>query len=144
MAQFAAVLRELKGWLSSFSIVRLLVPYSVHLMLGGLAVLFLEDIMWEAATYKNYDTIDLLFNTIPLHALAYYGFYCGIWLALVSAGIKYLPYALWGYAFLALFPFHGLVLMNFIQTVLYAAAGALLFQFVASSSSGASSKGASA
>jgi len=143
MVRFAAVLRELRGWLLSFPIIRLLVPYTLHLLFGGLAVLFVRELLYEAVSYDGYDTLNLLFNTIPLYLAAYYGFFAGIWLALVSPGLLYLPYAFWGYAFLALFPFHDLGLYDFVSTVLYGVGGALLYRFVSSPASGANSKGTS-
>lgn len=135
MQQFAVVIKEIRTFLTSFKLVKLLLPYHLHILFGGLAVLFLEELL--ARTEISYRTFSTLFYDIPLHLIAYYGFFVGVWLTLISNNIKLLSYGLWGYAFLALFPFEYLGLGNFVQAAIYAIGGYLLFRFAASSSNSA-------
>ena len=83
----------------------------------------------------SYKTFKLLFNDIPLHIIGYYGFFVGVWLTLISRNIKYLPYGLWGYAFLALFPFEYLTLGDLVQAAIYGVGGYGLFRYTATSHS---------
>jgi hypothetical protein len=131
MQQFAVVVKEIRVFLTSFNIVKRVLPFHLHIIFGGLGVLFLEELVLR--TNISFKTWNTLFIDIPLHLIAYYGFFVGIWLTLISKNVKYLPYALWGYAFLALFPFEYLVFANFVQAAIYAAGGFALFLYTASS-----------
>jgi len=92
-------------------------------------VLFLEKLLYRTVSYSGYDTLNTLFNDIPLHVIAYYGFFVGVWLTLVSKDVKLLAYGLWAYAFVALFPFEYLRLEHFVQAVIYLAAGYGIFRY---------------
>ncbi|MCD9020476.1 hypothetical protein [Cohnella silvisoli] len=135
MQQFAIAVKEIRALLTSFKIVKLVLPFHLHILFGGLGVLFLEELLLR--TDISYKTWNTLFNDIPLHLIAYYGFFVGIWLTLISKNVKYLPYGLWGYAFLALFPFEYLGLANFVQAAIYAIGGFALFRYTATSHSSA-------
>ena len=135
MQQFAVVVKEIRKFLASFQIVTFLLPFHLYILFGGLGVLFVEEILYRNVSYSNYDALNTLFNDIPLHVIAYYGTFAGLWLTLISKNVKYLPYGLWGYAFLALFPFEGLSLFDIVRAAIYAFGGYLLFRFSASSSS---------
>ncbi|BBI31437.1 hypothetical protein [Cohnella abietis] len=131
MEQFAVVVKEIRKFLASFRIVRQLMPFHLHIIFGGLGILLLQELL--VRTDINYKTYNTLFYDIPLHWIAFYGFFVGGWLTLISKNVKYLPYALWGYAFLALFPFEYLGLYNFLQAAIYGVAGYALFRYTATS-----------
>ncbi|RKP50082.1 hypothetical protein D7Z26_19925 [Cohnella endophytica] len=133
MQQFAVVVREIRTLLASFKVVALVIPYHLHLLFGGLGVLFLEKILYRTISYNNWDTLDTIFVDIPLHLIVYYGFYVGLWLTLISKNVKYLPYGLWGFAFVALYPFEHISLGQLVQAILYAVAGYGLFRYSATS-----------
>ncbi len=140
MQQFAVVVKEIRTFLTTFKIVKLALPYHLHILFGGLGLLFLEDLLYRTASYSNYDTMNLLFYDIPLHLIAYYGFFAGIWLTLIAKGVKYLPYALWGYAFVILFPFQSLGIFEFVRAAVYIAGGYAMFKFTATSYSESDTK----
>lgn len=133
MQQFAVVVREIRKLLTSFKLVNQLLPYHLHILFGGLGVLFLEDLLYRTASFSSYNTLNTIFYDIPLHLIAHYGFFVGIWFTLISPNIKYLPYAFWGYAFVVLFPFEGLGLFELVRAAIYAGAGYALFRFSATS-----------
>lgn len=133
MQQFAVAVKEIRTFLTSFKIVRLVLPFHLHLLFGGLGILFLWELLLR--TDISYRTLDTLFNDIPLYIVGYYGFFVGIWLTLVSRNIKYLPYGLWGYAFIALFPFEYLGLFDIVRAAIYAVGGYFLFRYTATSQS---------
>jgi hypothetical protein len=131
MQQFAVVVKEIRIFLTSFKLVNRVLPYHLHMMFGGLIILFLWELLIR--TDISYKTINLLFNDIPLYLIGYYGFFVGIWLTLISKDVKYLPYGLWVYAFLQLFPFEYLGLGDFVRTAIYAAVGYAIFRYSATS-----------
>jgi hypothetical protein len=133
MQQFAVVVKEIRTLLTSFKIVNLVLPFHLHLLFGGLGVLFLYDLLVRIVSYSSYDTLNTIFHDIPLFLIAYYGFFVGLWLTLISKDVKVLPYGLWGYAFIALFPFEGLGLAEIVTTVIYGVAGYALFRYTATS-----------
>ncbi|MBW5447478.1 hypothetical protein GE107_15580 [Cohnella sp. CFH 77786] len=133
MKQFASVVRELRAWLASLSWIRGLLPYHLHLLFGGVGIQFLYDLLLRIVPYSGYNAIDTLFNKIPLYVIGYYGFLLGIWLTLVSRNVRYLPYGLWAYAFVLLFPFEYLGLQTIVSAILYVLFGYALFRYSASS-----------
>lgn len=133
MKQFASVVREMRGWLGSVSWLRFTFPYHLYLLFGGVVILFLYKFLLQVVSYSSYGTIDTLFQKIPLYVIGYYGFFLGIWLTLVSRNVKYLPYALWAYAFVILFPFEYLRLFDIVGAVVYVLLGFALFRYSASS-----------
>lgn len=143
MRQFASVVRELRAWLGSYSWVRAVFPYHLHLLFGGVGILFLYELLLQIVSFSGYSTIDTLFNKIPLYVLGYYGFFAGIWLTLVSMNVKYLSYGLWAYAFVQLFPFEFLGLHTIVSTLLYVLFGWAAFRYAASSYSQADVRNAS-
>jgi hypothetical protein len=138
MQQFAVVVKEIRTFLTSFKIVNLVLPYHLHILFGGLGIMFLWELLTR--TSISYRTMNLLFNDIPLYLIGYYGFFVGIWLTLISIDVKYLPYALWGYALLTLFPLEYLGLAEIVKTAIYAAAGYGLFRYSATSISESDTK----
>jgi hypothetical protein len=134
MQQFAVVVKEIRTFLTSFKIVRLLQPYQLHILFGALGLLFLEELLRQSVnSVDGFNTMNTIFYDIPLHLIAFYGFYVGAWLALIGGGLKYLPYGLWGYAFLALFPFESLTLFPIVQAAIYAVGGYFVFRYVQTS-----------
>ncbi|WP_256758660.1 hypothetical protein [Cohnella sp. WQ 127256] len=140
MQQFGIVVKEIRSFLTSFGIVRLSSPFHLLILFGGLGVLFLEKVLYRTVSYSSYDTMNTLFNDIPLHLIAYYGFFVGIWLTLISQNVKYLSYGLWGYAFVVLFPFEGLGLAEIVRAAIYAVGGYYLFRYTATSHRASSTK----
>lgn len=128
MRQFAVVVRELRTWFASLPFVKFLMPYHLILLFGGVGLLFLEELLYKIISYSSYDT---LFYDIPLHLLAYYSFFVGAWLTLISKDVKFLPYGMWAYAFVALFPFQNLYLGHIVTAVIYAVGGYFLFRYSA-------------
>ncbi|MFC5407399.1 hypothetical protein [Cohnella soli] len=131
MQQFAVVVRELRTLLASFKFVKLIQPYHLHILLGGLGIQFLYKILLNNVTTLNgFNTLDTIFNDIPLYLIAYYGFFVGAWLTLISRDVKILSYALWGYAFVILFPFEHLRLFDLVHAAIYVAAGYGIFRYL--------------
>ncbi|MFC5470139.1 hypothetical protein ACFPPD_15635 [Cohnella suwonensis] len=136
MQQFAVVVRELRTLLASFRIVKLILPYHLHILLGGLGIQFLYKILLNnVSTLDGYNTLDTIFNDIPLYLIAYYGFFVGAWLTLVSRNVKYLSYSLWGYAFVILFPFENLRLFDLVHAAIYVAGGYGIFRYLTTAES---------
>ncbi|TFE23694.1 hypothetical protein [Cohnella luojiensis] len=133
MQQFTIAVKEIRTFLTSFNIVRVVLPYHLHILFGGLGILFLWELLIR--TDISYNTLDTLFNDIPLYLIGYYGFFVGIWLTLISKNVKYLTYGLWGYAFLALFPFEYLGLFDIVRAAIYGLGGYVLYRYTASSHS---------
>jgi|GEM_PF-747743 len=133
MKQFASVVRELRVWLGAISWIRLAFPYHLYLLFGGVAILFLQQLLIQVVPYSGYRIIDILFNKIPIHVIGYYGFFLGIWLTLISKNVKYLPYGLWAYAFVILFPFDYINLYTIVSAALYILFGYGLFRYSATS-----------
>ncbi|SHJ89645.1 hypothetical protein [Paramaledivibacter caminithermalis] len=120
MQQFDKVLKELRIWLMSFSIVNKLIPYGVYIMFGSLACLLLDEIL---ITYFTIISI--------ISAIGYYGFLVGFWLVLISNEIKWAPYGLFCRAFIVLFPFTGFYLFTTISASIYIYFGYYLLKYTA-------------
>ncbi|MBB6678541.1 hypothetical protein [Cohnella lubricantis] len=133
MAKFAQVLQSLRNWFESFSWYSLLRTFELHLLFGSLGVMLLREILYQSLPYTSFDTLNVIFHTIPLYTIAYHAFLLGVWLTLVSSNVKYTPYGLWAYAFVYLFPFEGLSLDSLIRPAVYVVLGIFLFRFAASS-----------
>lgn len=133
MAQFSAVLRELRGWYQGFKWYPMLKTFEMHLLFGGLGIMLLREFLYLVLPMKSYQVLSILFYTIPLLSLAKLAFLLGAWLVLVSPNVKYLPYALWGYALYYLFPFTGISLSSLISPLVYSILGYLVFKYSVSS-----------
>jgi len=133
MQQFAAVVREIRALFLSIGMIRFLLPHHLFILFGGVGLLFVRELLYRTVSYSDYDALNTLFNDIPLHVIAYYGFFVGVWLTLVSKDVKLLAYGLWAYAFVALFPFEYLRLFDFVQAAIYLAAGYGIFRYADSS-----------
>jgi len=96
MQQFSIVRRELRKWLGGMEWANLAIPFDVYILFGSLALMFLNEVLQLAHLYAPFSI---------LQAFGYYGFLLGCLVTLVSQNVKYLPYGLWAYAFLLLFPF---------------------------------------
>jgi hypothetical protein len=142
MKQFASVVSALRAWFTSLPWVRKVLPYHLHLLFGGVGILFLYELLLNMVSFSSWDTIHTLFHKIPLYALGYFGFFAGIWLTLVSKNVKYLPYGLWAQAFVILFPFENLGLLEILRSILYIGAGFAVFRYAASSYSEADTRSA--
>lgn len=132
MKRFALVVHALREWLTPISWIRVLLPYSLYFLFGGVGILFLYEFLLQVVSFSGYRTVDTLFNKIPLYLIGYYGFFLGGWLTLISRSIKYLPYGLWAYAFVLLFPFEYIGLSVIVGAVLYILFGYGLFRFATS------------
>jgi hypothetical protein len=132
MQRFGLVVHALREWLISIVWLRALFPLSLYLLFGGVGVLFLYELLLQVvSSYSAFRTVDVLFNKIPLYVIGYYGFFLGGWLTLISKNVKYLPFGLWAYAFVLLFPFEHIGLHGIVGAVLYALAGYGLYRFAA-------------
>lgn len=129
MQQFANVLRELEKWFQGFKWYSLLRQFEMHLLFGGLGIVFIRELIYLISPVKAYKVLNVLFYTIPIQSLAYHAFLLGAWLVLVSKNVKYLPYALWGYAFYILFPFTSISLASIISAGVYAVLGYGVFRY---------------
>jgi hypothetical protein len=133
MRQFAAVIRELRAWLMQVPFVRALMPIHLQLLFIGVVVLFLKKFLYETVSPSGYDTLHNLFYGFPLYLIAYYAFFVGFWLTLISRDVRLLPYAMWVYAFVTLFPFKSLGLEEYVRAAIYFVAGFSLLRYAASS-----------
>ncbi|MGU3472865.1 hypothetical protein ACLBWT_17185 [Paenibacillus sp. D51F] len=133
MQKFSEVLKALRNWYESFAWYSLLRSFEMHLLFGGLGVLLLKVLLYQILPYSSYTTLNTLFYTIPLSAIAYHAFLLGIWLTLASVNVKYTPYGLWAYAFIDLFPFTGMSLSSLITPAVYIVLGYALFRYTSSS-----------
>lgn len=133
MRQFAALIRELRAWLVLVPFVRTLMPIHLHLLFGGVSVLFARELLYELVSPSGYETLHNLFYDFPLDLLAYYSFFIGFWLTLISRDIRLLPHAMWAYAFVTLFPFESLGLAHYVRAAIYVVAGFALSRYAASS-----------
>ncbi|GGG08997.1 hypothetical protein [Paenibacillus abyssi] len=134
MQQFSVVLHEMRKWFESFGWYQLLRQFEMHLLFGGLGILVFRKLLYLLLPFGAYDTLQLIFFTIPLSAIAYHAFLIGAWMTLVSLkNFKYLPYAFWGYAAYILFPFTSISLSSLISAGVYAFLGYAVFKYSASS-----------
>lgn len=121
MKQFSNILREYTTWLTSFRIANLLMPFHLHILFGGVGLLFLyKVILTQFHKYWN------IFFTV-----GHYAFWAGVFLTLAAPNKKYLPYALWGYVFYTLFPFRTFSLYQVCESALYIFLGYWLFKYEA-------------
>ncbi|MFC5528782.1 hypothetical protein [Cohnella yongneupensis] len=133
MRQFAAVIRELRAWLYQVPFARALMPIHLHLLYMGVGVLLLKKLLYESVSLSSYDTLHDFFYDFPLYLIAYYSFFVGFWLTLVSRDVRLLPFAMWAYAFMTLFPFKSLGLEAYVRAFIYIVAGLALLRYSASS-----------
>ncbi|MFD0672534.1 hypothetical protein [Cohnella sp. GCM10027633] len=133
MRQFAVVVRELRAWILLVPFARALMPIRLHLLFWGVLVLFLNEFLYEVVSVSSFGTLHDIFYDFPLYLIAYYGFFVGFWLTLVSRDVRLLPYAMWMYAFVALFPFQSLGLAEYARAGIYFIAGFALLRYAASS-----------
>jgi len=134
MAQFSAVLNELRKWFQQFKWFAVLEAFQLHILFGSIGFMLLRSIIYEIAPYSAYHTLNTIFHTIPLLAIAKLLFFIGIWINLVSEfNVKYVPYALWLYVVYYLFPFTSMSLSSVVSIAAYVYLGYLLFRYSASS-----------
>jgi len=129
MQQFSNVIRELEKWFQGFKWYSMLRTLEMQLLFGGLGIVFIREFLYLVLPYKSYKALNVIFYTIPLQSLAYHAFLLGAWLTLASKNVKYLPYALWGYAIYILFPFTSISLSSIIAAGVYAVLGYGVFRY---------------
>ncbi|MDF2925781.1 MAG: hypothetical protein K0R57_4695 [Paenibacillaceae bacterium] len=112
MKQFSNVMKEYAIWVHSYRLVQVLLPFYLYILFGGLGSLLLYDVLLQLRKY-----VSILFT------VGHYAFFLGIFLTLAAPNKKYLPYALWGYAFFILFPFRTFSLYQVIEAALYIVIG---------------------
>lgn len=122
MQQFSNVRRELKKWLSGFEWANFCMPFDIYILFGSLGLMFVNEILLLVHIYA--------FSSI-LHTLGYYGFLLGCLVTLVSPNIKYMPYGLWGYACIILFPFTSFSPSVVLGALLWAYLGYAVMQYSA-------------
>lgn len=133
MRQFAVVVRELRAWMLQVPLVRALMRIRLQLLFLGVLVQFVMEFLYEVVSVSGYGTLHDIFYDFPLALIAYYAFFVGFWLTLVSRDVRLLPYAMWMYAFVALFPFESLGLSEYVRAAIYFVAGFALMRYAASS-----------
>lgn len=129
MEQFHNVVIELKKWFQGFKWYPLLQSLEVKFIFGGLGIIFLRKLLYLILPGKAYGVLNTLFYTIPLNSIGYHAFLLGAWLTLASKNVRYLPYALWGYALIYLFPFTGISLSSLITAAVYGVLGYGVFRY---------------
>lgn len=122
MNQFSNVVRELRSWLISFSLVNTLIPHALYIMVGSVGILCL----YELILFFDYFSFLTLLNTI-----GNYGFLLSFWLLLISPNIKWTPYGLFARAFLILFPFTGFGIYSIVRAGIYVFFGYWLLKYTA-------------
>lgn len=122
MTQFDNVLKELRIWLMSFSIVNSLMPYRLYIMFGALGC----SLLYELVFLFDYFSILSIVRTI-----GHYGFFPGFCLVLISRDIKWSPYGLFCKAFILLFPFTSFHLSTIIGGAVYIFLGYHLLKYTA-------------
>lgn len=134
MQQFSIALNETRKWFQSFKWFSFLQAFELPLLFGGLGIVFLRELFYLILPYQANRALNIIFYTIPLQSLAYHAFLIGAWTVLVSTkNVKYLPYALWGYAIYILFPFTSISLSTLISAGVYVLLGYGVFKYSASS-----------
>ena len=123
MQQFAVVLKEMRRWLTGFEWVNLLLPYDIYILFSSLGFMFISEVLQVCHIYWQPVNI--------IDSICYFIFLLGILLTLISHNIKYLPYGLWFYALIMLFPFNYFSVGLLLRAVLYAYLGYALIRFTA-------------
>lgn len=125
MVKFAAVIKSLREWLLSFSFVKALMPFSLYLLIGGLGLRLLTDIfvLFNFSFYWSISSV--------LGFIIYVSWWLGFWLCLLSPNIKYVPYAIFGDAFVTLFPFKYIGLASAGKAAIWVFLGFWLLRFTA-------------
>lgn len=126
MESFAKLLHEYRNWAKSFPAVALLLPYSLPIMFGSIAVDLLYELAWTV--FRRYFYFLGLLDTI-----AHFGFLLGFWLTLVTKEIKWAPYGLFASVFVLLFPFTSFTLFSILKSAIFLFFGYWLLKFTASS-----------
>lgn len=124
MDKFSILLKAYSEWFRSLKYVDKLLPFALPLTFISLGIRFLEEVLWAVFRFDPplLDTAD---------TLAYFGVLLGIWLLLsTEKEISYVPYALWTYAFILVFPFNYFGLYTIIYTVFYSVTGYYLMKFI--------------
>lgn len=122
MAKFSKVHAALEEWLVSFKWVQKILPYHLHIMFGGLGLMFLYKIVLSADKYVHFLYV--------LNSIGYWAFLLGALLTLVSPNLKYVPYSIWGYVLIYLFPFQSFSFSSLLRVAIFAILGFLLFQYI--------------
>jgi hypothetical protein len=123
MQQFAVVLKEMRRWLTGYEWVNFLLPYEMFILFGSLGIIFIGNVLQVCHVYWH--------GIYVINSICYFSFLLGILLTLISHNVKYLPYGLWFYAFILLFPFNYFSVGLILKVVLYAYLGYALIRFTA-------------
>lgn len=122
MKLFTPVLNAYREWILSFSLLRKIQPFALYLMCIGLGIDYFNDLL-----HLFFD-----FYFIPLNlldTLAYFVFFLGFFLLITTNEIKIAPYALFGKAFIILFPFTYFSLYSLISAAIYLFLGYQLLNY---------------
>lgn len=121
MQQFPFVLKEMRKWLAGFEWVNVLMPFDLVILFASLALMLMCSVF---ELFQGYSALIIAINSI-----CYFTFLLGVLLTLISHNIKFLPYGLWIYAFIVLFPFTHFYTGGILRAALYAYLGYELFRF---------------
>ncbi|WJM08360.1 hypothetical protein [Paenibacillus sp. PK1-4R] len=133
MQQFSKVVTELGNWFQTMKWYPFIRAIELQLLFGALVIKLLRELLYAFLPVSTFSTLNTIFYTIPVAALVHVVFLLTVWTTLVSNNAKYMPYALWAYAFIMLFPFTGLSLSGMITPAVYVYLGYALFRYSASS-----------
>ena len=123
MEKFSDLRSSLREWLTSFRWIQLIMPYQMYLLLGGLGLMFLDALFRSFRVYIHFFGL--------LSDIGFWLFLLGALLTLIGSNVKYLPYALWGYVFVDLFPFRSFGFSTLLEVIIVAALGFLLLKYTA-------------
>jgi hypothetical protein len=112
MRQFSIVLREYTNWLTSIRWVNVIMPFHLYIMFGGVGLLFLSDLLILMGYYQTF-----------VYTIGHYAFFLGIILSLATPDKKYIPYVMWAYVIVLLFPFKYFSLYQIIESFIYIVLG---------------------
>lgn len=123
MHSFTNVRNTLKDWLSGYAWINVMMPYHLHILFGGVGLMFLHELIYYTFKYVHIFYL--------LSAIGYWAFILGLLLTLISKSVKYMPYAIWAYVFEILFPFKSFSFGILLNSTVYLLLGILAFKYSA-------------
>jgi hypothetical protein len=118
MTAFTNVLREYTSWLTSIRWMNAILPFHLYLLFGGVGLLLWSDLVTLTGAYQ------------PLvYTIGHYAYFLGIILSLAAPGRKFIPFAMWAYVIILLFPFKYFSLYQLIEAIVYLMLGYWLLKY---------------
>lgn len=110
---FTEVRNSLRGWLTQYSWINIILPFHTYILFGSLGYMFFYEILLDL-THRYIHILGIL-NTI-----SYWTFLLGLLLTLISKNIKYLPYGLLLYCIEYLYPYHSFSFGTILRVAIFA------------------------